>query len=88
MLGSFSSFFIQTVNATIVAGSVFGPALLRMALTPTLDAWVSRWPYLGMYLYLDDMAIRSTGTHRFILERFFKGVADLDSKLGEIGMNE
>ena len=50
------------VGVAILAGSRFGPAMLRMALTRSLDQWAARWPYMQLFLYIDDIGVLARGT--------------------------
>ena len=57
--------------STIIAGSVFGPALLRMSMQEALDNWHRNWPMLQLYLYIDDMGVLAQGTAHVIKHYFY-----------------
>ena len=75
---------MHVLFSTIIAGSVFGPALLRMSLMESLDAWHRRWPLMQLYLYIDDMGVLAQGTTRLITAQFFDSIADLDAVLSSV----
>jgi hypothetical protein len=75
---------VQVLFSTIIAGSVFGPALLRMSLMHVLDEWHRKWPLMKLYLYIDDMGVLAQGTAHIIKTLFFDAIAHLDSLLSTV----
>ena len=73
------------LGSSVTAGSVFGPAALRMALTKPLDTFMATWPNMGMSLYVDDISLLARGTHRFINLEFCKVVKQLEVLLSSVG---
>ena len=75
--GCLSSFDVGAVFSTIIAGSVFGPCLLRMSMQRALDVWHAEWPMMQLYLYIDDMGVLSQGTEHVVVKYLAASIARL-----------
>ena len=80
-----SSEAIFVLGIAILAGSRFGPAFLRVALTRTLDAWAAKWPYMSLSFFIDDLGIQSRGAPRIIFRFFPRAVQGLIKELEGAG---
>ena len=76
---------IRTAGATILAGSIFGPGILRMTLQDPLDRWLTLWPLLSLILFVDDLGVQYVATRRHIRRLLPKALDSLEIILVGVG---
>ena len=67
----------------IIAGSRFGPGLLRLSITSPLDKWAATWPFVSLRLYVDDLSPHNLGTTAFIAQHAYNATVHLVKLLEE-----